>query len=266
MSRIEFGIEGIGIWSPQVAGWDALRMLMQSNESAVAVNTRAAPGILPPTERRRAPEAVLIAVEAAQQACAMAQCEARMMPHVFASSYGDLAINHYLCATVADEPREMSPIRFHNSVHNASAGYWAIATGCMASSTAASAGSATFGAGLLEAALIADAESRPALLVAYDVAAEGPLRDLVACRTPFAVALVLAPQRKDGNAWLHIALDHSTRTPVELAPAPSLLHACHRDNPASDSLPLLSALARGEAADVNLAAGPHLNLHVEISF
>lgn len=266
MSGINLAIEGIGIWSPQVAGWDAFCASVKSNDSTAVVNSRAAPTILPPTERRRAPESVLIAVEAAQQACAMAQREARALPHVFASSYGDLAINHYLCATMADEPREVSPIRFHNSVHNASAGYWAIATGCMASSTAVSSGCATFGAGLLEAALIADAESCPVLLVAYDVAAEGPMRDVVACSTPFAVAMVVAPERRDGHPRLHINLDHGAPTRGELAPATLLLHACHRDNPAADSLPLLRALAQRETAELNLAAGPHLNLHVEISF
>src|SRR5207249_3493148 len=106
------------------------------------------------------------------------------LPHVFASAYGDLAVNDYLCATLARAPLEVSPTRFHNSVHNAPAGYWAIATGCTRASTAISAGDASFGAGLLEAALLACSESGPTLLAACDVAAVGPLRDVIACRSP----------------------------------------------------------------------------------
>ena len=45
----------------------------------------------------------------------------------------------------------ISPTRFHNSVHNAAAGYWGIATGATAAANALCAYDASFGAGLLEA-------------------------------------------------------------------------------------------------------------------
>ena len=144
-------------------------------------------------ERRRAPESVLIAVEAATQACTMAGREPCEIPHVFTSAYGDLAINDYLCATLARVPGDVSPTKFHNSVHNAPAGYWAIASGCMRASTAVSAGAASFGAGLLDAAVRACGEVEPVLFVAYDLAACGPLRDTIASRSTFASAFVLAP-------------------------------------------------------------------------
>ena len=35
---------------------------------------------------------------------------------------------HEICEALATDEREVSPTRFHNSVHNASAGYWGIAT------------------------------------------------------------------------------------------------------------------------------------------
>ena len=49
---------------------------------------------------------------------------------MFASTYGDLAITDYMCSTLAKAPMTLSPTRFHNSVHNAAAGYWSIATAC----------------------------------------------------------------------------------------------------------------------------------------
>jgi hypothetical protein len=158
----------------------------------------------------------------------------------------------------------VSPTKFHNSVHNAPAGYWSIATGCMESSTAISAGEATFGAGLLEAALLAQRESRAVLLAAYDIAAAGPLIDVVPCRTAFGVALVLAPMSP--RAVAHLRVQPQCATTAELASDAGVLHACHRDNPAARSVALLMVLARREPQTLMLVAGTRMNLRLEISF
>ena len=263
-AALEFGIEGIGVWSPELPNWASAQNILCGNvEAMVDAGARPPAAILPPGERRRAPESVLIALEAAQQAYTMAQREPRDLPHVFGSAYGDLAINDYLCATLARTPREVSPTKFHNSVHNAPAGYWAIATGCHENSSAVSAGDATFGAGLLEVALLAHRESRAALLCVYDVPAVGPLRDVIACRSAFAAALVLAPWSPRAVARAKLRVGDGATT---LAPVPALLHASHAGNPAAASLPLLDALARREPAALRIAISPSLNLHLEISF
>lgn len=261
---IDIAIAGIGVWSPEVRTWaEAAEALCGNVEIAANSTLRPAPTALPATERRRAPESVLLGVEVAQQACEMAGVAASGAPHVFASSYGDLPINDYLCETLAQSPLDVSPIRFHNSVHNAPAGYWAIATGCTRSSTAISAGDATFGAGLLEASLIAVSTGEPALLAAYDVPATGPLRDVVACESKFAVGLVLAAQHATPIARIRITLDNHPAE-AELAPGASVLHASHHDNPAARSLDLLQAIARKQPGRVRVAAGPRLSLDVEI--
>ena len=62
-------------------------------------------------------------------------------------------INDYMCATLAATPTLISPTKFHNSVHNAAAGYWTHRPPAATSaSTALTAFDASFGAGLLEAA------------------------------------------------------------------------------------------------------------------
>lgn len=261
---LDVGIEGIGVWAPELPDWSVAQRIFVENACNPAMPpARPAATVLAPGERRRAPESVLIAVEAAQQACAMARRDARELPHVFASAYGDLAINDYLCATLARSPGEVSPTKFHNSVHNAPAGYWAIACGCMRASTAVSAGTASFGAGLLEAAARVCVESEPVLLVASDVAACGPLPDAIASRSVFASAFVLAPwsPRAFARARLHVGTGAAT-----LAPPPPLLHASHAGNPAAAGLPLLAALARREPIAVRIVAAPSLQLNLEISF
>jgi hypothetical protein len=67
------------------------------------------------------------------------------------------------------------PTRFHNSVHNAPAGYWGIATGCTAASTSLCAYDATFAAALLETATQVQASGQAAVLVAFDTAYPQPL-------------------------------------------------------------------------------------------
>ena len=284
---IDVVIEGVGLWSPTLPGWQASQdFLAGKAEPVVAAGARPAAALLAPGERRRAPDSVLFALEVAQQATEMAAREGRTLRGVFASDHGDLAINDYLCTTLMQAPDQLSPTKFHNSVHNAPAGYWAIASGSMAATTALTAGDCTFAAGLFEAALLARSEDAPVLFVAYDLPASGPLADVVSCRTPFAVALVLSPRRERGGAALRLALQtsppvaslghpwpsghsdsyasHLGSSPA-LAPEPALLHAVHGDNPVARSLPLLAALARREGQTLALQAGPRLYLELEIS-
>jgi beta-ketoacyl synthase-like protein len=267
MTPIEIGIEGIGIWSDRLPGWQDSCALLATNDRNIHVDniakfgSRPAPSALAATERRRAPDSALFAVEAAQQACTMAGREPSELPNVFASAYGDLAINDYLCATLADAPLTVSPTRFHNSVHNAPAGYWTIATSCMASSTAITAGMATYGAGLLESIVLARSESCAVLFVAYDIAAVGPLKNVIRCDSAFASALVLAPKSSRTIAQLRI---HVQADATKLAPDADLLQALYPDNPAACGMPLLRSLARREQRSLTVAAGPELNLHMEI--
>lgn len=266
---VEVVIEGIGLWSPALPGWVASHDVLTGRaEPVTGASARPAPSLLAPTERRRAPDSVLFALEVAQQAVTIAARDPATMPAVFASAHGDLAINDYLCATLAQAPGQLSPTKFHNSVHNAPAGYWAIATGCMASTTALSAGDHTFAAGLFEAALFAQTEQVPVLFAACDLPACGPLADVVACRTPFAVALVLSPRRERGGAVLRLDLRAGVTGvaghPGDLAPGSALLHAVHDENAAARSLPLLIALARANKQNLMIAAGPRLNLELEV--
>jgi len=265
MKPIALRIEGVDVWAPDMPGWDVARMrLCGKVESPPPGPARLAPSLLPAGERRRAPESVLMAVGVAQQACARAAREPAQLAHVFASANGDLAVTDYLCTTLAQAPLEVSPTKFHNSVHNAPAGYWAIAAGCRESSTAISAGDATFSTGLFEAALFADSEACPVLLVAYDIAAPGALRDVAACDVPFAAAFVLAPDDGSGGGMARLRL--TPRAQASLAPETGLLHASYPNNPAARCVPLLTALALGRSAQLALPLSAQLALAMEISF
>ncbi|GAP64869.1 beta-ketoacyl synthase family protein [Mizugakiibacter sediminis] len=254
-------VEGIGLWAPGLPSWPALRALCAGGAPSECA-ARPAAAVLPPGERRRAPESVLLAVEAAGQAVAMSAREARELPCVFSSAHGDLAIMDYMCATLAAAPAELSPTKFHNSVHNAAAGYWTIASGCMAPSTALAAHAHSFGAGLLEAATQACAERRAVLYVGYDAVSQGPLAEMAPSSQPFAAALVLAPA-PGAAACARLTLGIGAEA-APAAPRHPALAALAAANPSAGGLALLEALAADAPAALALAAGPHFHLTVHL--
>lgn len=259
MSVLQVQLEGIGLWSAELGDFAAL----QAQHRGLIPTTppaRPAAAILPANERRRAPDSVLLAIEVAAQAVAMSGRAADALACVFSSAYGDQLISDYMCASLAQAPAELSPTRFHNSVHNAPAGYWTIATGCHAVSSAISAGDASFGAGLLEAATLCLAEQRPILLVCSDIAGSGPLGEMTGSRIAFGCALVLSPQPgMNGLARLHLTLQPHAEDTLQPGPPAG---AWYENNPiAASAWPLLQNLARGDGR-CTLAAAPTLALQV----
>jgi hypothetical protein len=193
-------VEGVSLWSPRLPGWESARAILRGDAPPPEKPLpRPAPALLPPTERRRAPDTVAIALEVAARACEGAGRDPKLLPSVFASTHGDLAINDYMCDTLAKTPTLTSPTRFHNSVHNAAAGYWTIATGCLAPYTALTAYPHAFGEGLLESATQSALDASPVLFVAYDIEARGPLATMARSKSLLGSALVLAPERTEGS-------------------------------------------------------------------
>jgi hypothetical protein len=259
MSMLRVHVEGVGLWSPQLADFAALRALL-AGATPPAPSPRPAAATLPPNERRRAPESVLLAIEAAGQAVAMSGRDAAALACVFASAHGDQAITDYMCATLARSPAELSPTRFHNSVHNAAVGYWTIATGCHAPSTAICAQRASFGAALLEAASQALAEQRAVLLVCSDTTGSGPLAEVTGCAQAFGCALVLAPQASPASLG---RLDLQLGTAPTDTPLPEPLQNWRAGNPSAASLPLLALLA-GAGGHCELSVAATLGLRIDM--
>lgn len=260
MSTLRVYVEGVGLWSPQLASFAALQAVLAGTTPEPPA-ARPAAVMLPPNERRRAPQSVLLAIEVAGQAVAMSDHDAATLACVFASSHGDQPITDYMCATLAQAPTELSPIRFHNSVHNAPVGYWTIATGCHAPSTSVAAQRASFGAGLLEAASQVLAEQQSVLLVCSDTDGSGPLREVTGCEQPFGCALVLAPQ---AGALTLARLDLQLDADCADTPLQEPLASWRRGNPSAAGLPLLALLA-GSGGRCRLTAGETLGLQIDIA-
>lgn len=256
-------VTGVGAWLRGAPDWNALRAVLQGGQDlADEAPARPAANALPAAERRRAPDGVRLAVEVAGQACAMARCDAATLPCVFATTHGELAITDNVCEVLARAPSELSPTWFHNSVLNAPAGYWTIAAGCTAASSAVTAHHRSFAAGLLEALALAHAEHTPVLFASCDVASAGPLAEMTRTTLAFGVALVLAPAAANGAR-----IRWSLREGACALPPASVLAAVARDNPANaHALALLSALAGPTPARLALPLSSGLSLELEITF
>jgi len=260
--RLAARIAGIGLVGPGLAGWHAAREALAGRVPYAGAPTRlAAPEALPATERRRAGRCVKLALAAGLDAVAGAGADAGALGAIFASSSGDGETCHAICETLASDDRLISPTRFHNSVHNAPAGYWSIATGATASADCIAAFDASFGAGLLEAlARLASEPREPVMLLAYDAPYPEPLHGARPIPDAFGVALALAaPQERGAGTLLRVDLVPAEASRMD-APA---LEALRASIPAARSLPLLALLARGRPGTATIAYLDDLALRVE---
>jgi hypothetical protein len=174
---------------------------------------------------------------------------------VFASSGADGETICSILAALATPAREVSPTRFHNSVHNAPSGYWGVATQSREAVTSVSCFDASFAGGLLEAGVQSAAADRPVLLIAYDVPYPEPLHSVRRIGTSFGVALVLSPLPSSrAIAELHIAFAPA-RCDDTMCCEDAGLDQMRGSNPAARSLPLLIALAGQRPASVCLSLG-----------
>ncbi len=256
-------VDGIGLWAPRLPGWEAARAILRGEAQIPSGPApRPAPALLAPTERRRAPDSVAVALEVAASACAAARCEPRSVPSVFASAYGDPAVSDAVCEQLVRAPLDTSPTKFHNSVHNAAAGYWAIATGCLQPYVSLSAHRHTFGTGLVTAVLHVLSEGARVLFVAYDIEARGPLGTMAQSRGMLGAALVLVPQATPQSlARLALRVEEAER---QATPARSRNLALVEGNAMASCLALFEALADAIPRQLSLTLARNLTLHVTV--
>jgi hypothetical protein len=260
---LEAYVAGIGLLGAGLTDWtSAAQVLAGTVPYRASPTVVPIPAALPSAERRRAGATVRLAMAAAAQAVRAAALDPRGLLSVFASSGGDGQICHEICQTLASSERQISPTVFHNSVHNAAAGYWSIATGATAASTVLCAYDASFAAGLLEALSLLRASCAPVLLSAYETSYPEPLRGKRPLPDAFAVALVLSPSRA-GPTSGHLRLTLTGESPGTL-PDPQL-ERLRSAVPAARSLPLMRLLARGEAGRVVLDYLDEQRIALEVS-
>jgi len=234
-------VGGIGVLGPGLNNWqDAAAVLSGRRIYEPAATVLPVPALLPATERRRTGRVVKTALAVALEATSHAGIEPATLASVFASSGGDGHNCHEICQALALEAREISPTRFANSVHNAAAGYWSIATGAKRASTVLCAFDASFCAGLLDALTQVAVDGESLLLIAYDAEYPDPIRSKRPIPDAFGAALVLTPHREAGSlARIEASLGSG---PCDALPE-AQLESLRTSIPAARCLPLLRQLA-----------------------
>lgn len=254
-------IAGVGVLARGLPDWPTTRaVLSRRTPYADAPVPDPSPVLLPANERRRASASVRWALAAGHEALAASGRSGEEVATVFASCGGDGTITHQICEALATPAREISPTKFHNSVHNAPAGYWSIATGSLAPSTSVCGYVASFAVGLLEAVSQASQEQRSVLLVAYDLPYPQPMHALWPVSQPVAVAIMLEPALTGGP---HLDVDVFSGE-ARLA-WPDTLPRNMADNPAAHALPILAALAVQDPRPVELPYLEDSHVAVRIS-
>lgn len=262
MTRLSAYIESVGLLGPGLHNWPHAVEVLAGQAAYVPERTALPPPAgLPPAERRRTGPTVRVALAVGHEAASASGRDPATLATVFTSSGGDGQNCHAICETLAGEDRMLSPTRFHNSVHNAPAGYWSIAAHAMASSNVLCAYDGSFAAGLLESLCQAAVDAVPNLLIAFDTDYPSPMHEVRPIPDSFGVAMVLAPEAGPRtlarvDAWL-------THAPATVL-ASRELEPLRRGNPAARALPLLEALATQRSASVVLDYLDDTRVHIDV--
>lgn len=261
----ELDVLGAGIWGDRFGHWRDLVSGLRNDTWEGQKQLQ--PERIPARDRRRVPKAVRMAVEVMDQACSMVSEALAPAATVFSSAMGDMDITDYMCKMLATQPADISPTRFHNSVHNAATGYWSIATQSHAPANAVSAYLHSAPAALLEACIQSLEEDVPVLLVTQELTAPAPLRDTCPTDADFSAALLLSPPSCDRRAMARMRFGVRSG-PCDWPAPPQPLRASYSGHPGARLLPLLAAIASpapaGESAALAFPLSPHCNLHIVV--
>jgi len=256
-------LQSVGVVAPGLSDWNACRdVLCGRGEYTPAPIARFSPATLPANERRRLTPTIRLALRAASEAMQSGTSDPSTVATVFATCSGDLDISDRICSALNLRERPVSPTDFHNSVHNAPAGYWSIGSHSHRPSTSLSAGAATVAAGLLEAVTQTLCDNHPVMLVVNDRPPPAILAsDMITI--PFSAALLIDRQHTaDSVAELRV-------TPVRRTQFHGLRNAAldtiRPGAPAAQILLLLELLAMGTEAECVLPCPGNGGLLIEYS-
>lgn len=257
-------VQRVGMIGPGLVGWLASQAVLRGERPFQKTPLPAlTAGILPPNERRRTTPLIRLALTTALDAIGDELASIGGVATVFASSGGDAETVDKICRTLHVANHPVSPTLFHNSVHNAPAGYWAIATGSTAPSTSLSAYDGSFGAALLEGVAQASVEQCRVLIVAYDVPPPAPLHAKRPLTDAFGCALLIDSGVTAKGPALEVSL---VPEESEDRVADSGLEQLRLGSPAARALPLLVALAQGVPGRVVVPYLPGRSMAVRVMF
>lgn len=190
--ELQFALYSAGVLAPGLSSLSDWLAWCKTRQPVAADTTLLPlPLALPANERRRSSQVVRLALACAEQALARSPFAPDQLRSVFASDEGTGEVCQQMLEALATTG-QVSPSLFHNSVHNAPAGYFSIATQSRQPSVSVSLGGESFGAGLLCAVSETCSSGQPVLLLAYDAPLPQPMRSLLPIAKATASAWIIA--------------------------------------------------------------------------
>lgn len=251
MNNIEFQILGVGAWGPRFQNWNELSdILLAKSEGEQGATKAPKPEVIPANERRRAPLPVRLAVESSWQAVQNADLDPVDLPCVFVSGIGDTQLTDYMCKALASENKALSPTKFHNSVHNAAAGYWTISTGCMQAANSVAGYQESVSLTLMEALIQCQSENKPFLLTFYDAPSSEVLKELLKNEESFSASIVVAPKDWSEKHRNYTAYIENQGCDWPKINSTDILENIYSTNPSAKILALLKLLVDVESLEL----------------
>lgn len=200
MSKLRFDLHAAGVLAPGLASLADLRAACRAGLPVpTAAFALPMPAMLPPNECRRASEVARLALACIEQALQSSPFPVETLRSVFATDEGTGDVCKKMLESLATT-RQLSPLLFTNSVHNAPSGYFSIASRNRLSAAVVSLGLESFACGLICAVSEATVLHQPVLLVSYDAAMSPPIDELLPITEPIATAWILS--ERSANAQL----------------------------------------------------------------
>lgn len=243
-SPLKCKIVSVGTWGAHFANFDALRLLLSGGSEMAEPLKGPKPEIIPANERRRAPLTVRLAVESSWQACEGCGLSPKELASVFVSGYGDTGLTDYMCRVLASDTKQLSPTKFHNSVHNAPAGYWTISTGATLAANSVAGFHNSVTNALLEAITQCHVEQTPVLVTFYDAPVATTMRSILTNDQAFAGSVIICPESSPHSGSLISAevKAHTCEWPA-LASSNPMLQSLYQSNPSAKLLCMFEQLA-----------------------
>jgi Beta-ketoacyl synthase, N-terminal domain len=256
---LRFALYSAGVLAPGVSSLAELLTLFRTGKCGVSESLALPiPTMLPTNERRRASEVARLVLACAEQAMLTSPYPPDQLRCVFTSDEGTGDVCQQMLEALATT-RQVSPLLFHNSVHNAPSGYFSIAYQNHQPAVSVSMGCESFASGLLCAVSEAATSGQPVLFLAYDPPLPEPMCSLLPIQQATATAWVIASDgRHDGTgtnehssvqpalASFELSLRHAGASPDQ-AP-PKWLPDSWAANSSAQSFAVLALLADGHGS------------------
>jgi hypothetical protein len=259
-------IKAVGGWGQNYTNWQELSELLTTGATAENTASSPKPEIIPANERRRAPLPVKLAVESSWQATQSAGLDPKDLACVFVSGLGDTQLTDYMCKVLATENMQLSPTKFHNSVHNAAAGYWTISTGCMKAANSVAGFNESVSLAILEAITQCVQEQAPVQITFYDAPSSEILKPLLKNDQSFSASLIIEPvlesNQNDSNLLEMQVVSQATEWPeLDLE---THLDTSYKQYPSARILAVLNMLTKDSADTVLLPLSAETSLQLTL--